>query len=185
MKYPFFMLAMALVSGTVSCQKTDPAPDGPLTVSFQLLNEQGREATVFPQGQNLLFSYQVANSSDQDIFLKNPVGDLTHFLEVYGMAEKQAVSLGKPYSSIFCYYIGGYTLPAHQTMTLSIPWVTSSAYPTSPQFCGHAPNTYLPIGHYSTTFTPSLTWSQGKSTGTTTTFPTFTRAFDVTGPEGE
>lgn len=182
MKYLFYLLSVLLVSSTVSCQKTDTAPGGPLTASFQLLNEQGQEAAVFPQGQNLIFRFQLANTSDQDIYVENPVFDPREFLEVFSMAEKQPVSLGKPYSGIFCTYQGGYRIAAHQAMLFTIPWVDAPAYPISFPLCGHAPTTYLPLGHYRTAFRPSVTWhfwDQGPAATTTIDFQTFAREFEV------
>jgi hypothetical protein len=188
MKSLFYLLSAVLVSSTVSCQKTATAPDGPLTASFQLLNEQGQEATLFPQGQNVIFRFQVANTSDQDIYVCNPVFNPRDFLAVYRTAEKQPVSLGKPYSGIFCEYVGGYRLGAHQAMTFTIPWVDAAAYPIRFPFCGHAPTTYLPTGHYRTAFRPSVTWhfwDQGPAATTTVDFQPFARAFEVTGPGGQ
>lgn len=182
MKYLLYLLSVALVSSAVSCQQTDPAPKGPLTASFQLLDEQGQEATVFPQGQNFIFRFQVANTSDQDIYVENPVFNPRDFLEVFHLVENQQVSMGKPYAGIFCTYQGGYQLAAHQALTFTIPWVEAPAYPTSDPLCGHAPTTYLPIGHYRTAFRPSVTWHfwhQGPATSTTINFSSFAREFEV------
>ena len=186
MKYLFSLFFVAFASGIVGCQKTDSTPNGPLTASFQLLNEQGQEAAVFPQGRNVVFRFQLTNTSDQDISVQNPVIDPRDFLEVFSTAEKQSASLGKPYSGIFCNYIGGfpYKIPAHQAMTFTIAWVDAPAYPLSFPFCGHAPTTYLPIGHYRTAFSPAVTWlysGQAPTTATTTDFPTVAREFEVTG----
>ncbi|MFD1875538.1 hypothetical protein [Hymenobacter bucti] len=184
MKYLFAFFFVAFASGLAGCQQTDSAPKGPLTASFQLLNEQGQDATVFPQGQNVIFRFEIVNTSDQDVFVKNPVFDTRDFLEVFSTAEKQQVSLGKPYSGIFCYYVGGYVIPAHKAITCTIPWVDATAYPLSFPFCGHAPTTYLPIGHYRTAFSPAVTWNfsgQGPTAATTTNFPAVACEFEVTG----
>ena len=182
MRYRLYVLFAALASSTGSCQKANTAPTGPLTASFQLLNEQAGEATVFPQGQNVIFRFQITNTSDQDVFVKNPVFDTRDFLEVYSTAEKQQVSLGKPYAGIFCYYVGGYVIPAHKAITCTIPWVDAAAYPLSFPFCGHAPTTYLLAGHYRTSFRPSVTWhfqGQGPDNDDNTDFQAFSYEFDV------
>jgi hypothetical protein len=174
-------LSLALAGSITGCDKTD-TPAGPLTCSFQLLNEQGQEAVVFPQGQNFILRFQVANTSDQDVYVDNPVIDTREFLEVFSMAEKQQVSVGRPYSGIFCEYVGGYTIAAHKAMTFNIPWVAATAYPTSFPFCGHAPTTYLPTGHYRTAFRPTITWNfrdQGPSASKTIAFEEFAREFEV------
>jgi hypothetical protein len=174
-------LSLAMASSIVSCDKAD-APAIPLVCSFQLLNEQGQDAVVFPQGQNFIFRFQVTNTSDQDIYVDNPVIDTREFLEVFSLAEKQQVSVGRPYSGIFCEYIGGYTVAAHQAMTFTIPWVAATAFPMSFPFCGHAPTKYLPAGHYHTAFTPSVTWhikKQGPATAKTSNFQRYAREFEI------
>jgi hypothetical protein len=174
-------LCFTLLGIAPGCDKNS-ALAGPLTCSFQLLNEQGQEATVFSQGQNLIFRFQVTNTCDQNIYIKIPMFNTQDFLEVYGTAGKQNVSLGKPYSGIFCNYVSGYTLVAHQAMTFTIPWVDVAAFPISFPFCTHAPTTYLPTGHYRTSFSPSVTWhfqSQEPAATTTTDFQPLTREFDV------
>lgn len=174
-------LFLAVWGSITGCDKAD-VPAMPLVCSFQLLNEQGQEAVVFPQGQNFIFRFQVTNTSDQDIYVDNPVIDTREFLDVFSTVEKQQVSVGRPYSGIFCEYIGGYTVAAHQAITFTIPWVDAAAYPTSFPFCGHAPTTYLPTGHYHTAFTPSVTWhlkKQGPATSKTSDFQRFARDFEV------
>jgi hypothetical protein len=174
-------LSLALAGSITGCDKTD-APAMPLVCSFQLLNEQGQEAVVFPQGQNFIFRFQVTNMSDQDIYVDNPVIDTREFLEVFSMAEKQQVSVGRPYSGIFCEYIGGYTIAAHKAMTFSIPWVAATAYPMSFPFCVHAPTTYLPTGRYRTAFTPTVTWhikKEGPTASRTNDFQRYAREFEV------
>ena len=190
MKHRFPILFVAFAGGMVGCQKTDTTPTAPLTASFQLLNERGQEASVFPQGQNVVFRFQLANTSDQDIAVTNPVIDARDFLEVFRTADQQPVSLGKPYSGIFCNYIGGYpyTVPAHQVLTFTIAWVDAPAYPIGFPFCGHAPTMYLPTGHYRTAFTPAVNWhfaGQGPTAATTTGFPTAAREFEVVEPGGK
>jgi hypothetical protein len=156
MKYTALLIA-ALGSGAARCHKQDTVPTPTVTDSLQLLNEQGQPATVFAQGQNIVFRFQVKNNSDQSIFLPNPVFDPTTFLAVYTRAR---VSFGKPYEYIFCTYQGGIPLAAGQTYTFSIPWVEAAAYSTTAQFCRHAATTYLPLGRYQTHFAPSFAWTQ-------------------------
>ena len=187
MKYVSYLLVTTLVAGTVSCHKTDTAPDVPFTASFQLFNERGQEATIFPQGQNILLRFQVINHSDQAVYFAAPLFDTRQFLEV---TTPDGTSFGKPYSGVLCDYIGAYTLAARDTMKFSIPWVAAAAYPTSSRFCGHAATTYLPAGHYRTSFAPSFTWHQDSNA--TTAGPThstdaqdLSREFEVTGPRGK
>jgi hypothetical protein len=79
MKYIVSLFFIAFASGIVGCQKTDSMPNAPLTASFQLINEQGQEAAVFPQGQNVVFRFQLTNISDQDISVKTQSSTLGTF----------------------------------------------------------------------------------------------------------
>lgn len=187
MKFLSYLLAAAFVSGTVSCHKTDTAPEAPFTASFQLLNEQGQEAARFPQGQNIVFRFQVINHSDQVVHFTAPLFDTRQFLDV---TTREGISLGKPYTGVLCTTIGAYLVAARDTMTFSIPWVAAAAYPTSGRFCGHAATTYLPVGHYQTSFAPSFTWYQNSDPTTagpthTTDAQEFSREFEVTGTAGK
>jgi hypothetical protein len=156
MKYATLLVA-ALGSVVLGCHKQAMAPTPTVTGSLQVLNGQGQPATVFAQGQNMVFRFEVHNNSDHAIFLPNPVFDPATFLSV---SNRAGVSFGKPYEYIFCTYQGGTPLAAGQTYTFSIPWVEEAAYPTTAQFCRHAATSYLPVGHYQTQFTPTFTWNE-------------------------
>ena len=172
-------LTVALLGSSSGCAKSD-APTSPLTTSFSLLNEQGREATVFAQGQNIIFRFQITNPTDKNIILRNPPIDDTHFLEVTRIAAgKGAENVGKPYARIFCTFNLIYGIPAHQTGTWSIPWVEASAFPTSPIFCAHTSTSHLPTGRYRTSFTTPLTIVHADQPDEVTKPRTFTIEFEV------
>jgi len=174
-------LALAVLGSALGCDKSD-GPATPLTCSFQLLNEQGQEATVFAQGQNIIFQFQITNPSAQNIVLNNPPIDVTHFLEVNRLTPGEGSSaIGKPYNNIFCTFQGGIGVPARSAITLSIPWVENAAFPTSLYFCGgqHAKTTYLPAGRYRTSFTTPLTIIRADQPDVVTEAQTFTREFEV------
>lgn len=174
-------VAFAVVAGAFGCDKAE-APATPLTASFQLLNEQGQEATAFPRGENLIFLFRITNPTDRTVMLKNPPIDDTHFLEVRRLTPGEGSGdLGKPYTSAFCTYQGGVVVPARGAITLSIPWVESPAFPASLYFCGrqHAPTTYLPVGRYRTSFATPLTILRVNQPDEVTKTQTFTREFEV------
>lgn len=155
----FFRVCIALfvLVASAGCEKAD-IPATAITCSLDLLNEQGQPATVFAQGQNIVFRFQMTNPSDQDIVLNNPPFDVTNFLEVNRLTSGEGSgALGKPYTNIFCTFQGGVVILAHTTTTLAIPWVEIPAYPTSSFFCGHAQTSHLPVGRYRTSFTTPLT----------------------------
>ena len=171
-------LAVALLGSSSGCDKSDAATS-PLTTSFSLLNEQGQEATVFAQGQNIIFRFQITNPTDEDIILRNPPIDVSHFLEVTRLtAGEGSKNMGKPYNYIFCTFQGGVIAPARKAVTASIPWVETPAFSTTWPFCDHASTSYLPIGHYRTSFTTPLIILHANQEKITKP-QTFTVEFDV------
>jgi hypothetical protein len=144
---------------------------------------QGEPAVSFQQGQNILFRFRVKNNTSQDVLLTNPLFETDHFLEVsrVNTATSRTV-VGKPYKYIFCAYIGGYSVRAHDLLDLTIPWEADVAYPTNAVFCEPAANSYLPTGHYSCSFTTTLRFDpNGRATNPTVALApqTFTKEFDV------
>jgi len=98
-RYLFFpLLAAGLLGGLVGCQKNPVAPTEPLVCTFQLLNEQGQEATTFAAGQNVVFRYELRNTTDQEMYLQPGIFEPTAFLEVFSDASSPAQSVGTPYS---------------------------------------------------------------------------------------
>lgn len=163
MKYFFFsLLAAGLLGSLAGCQKTPVAPTEPLVCTFQLLNEQGQEATTFAAGQNVVFRYELRNTTDQEMYLQPSIFEPTAFLEVFSNASSPAQSVGTPYSGGLCTaYRAFYVLPAHGALTLTTAWVAAPQYLDNEPFCQHAANVYLPKGHYHTAVVPRLSWHYG------------------------
>ena len=174
-----FGISFLLLGSATGCKTPVDAPIDPLTFSFQLLNEQKQEATVFPQGQNIIFYFEARNNTDQEIALQNPIFNPEHFLELYSGIGENAQSVGKPYKYIFCTYNGFYFVPAHSILVFEMPWVASLQHPVVGPFCGNATNAYLPRGHYSTSFAPTITWHFGAEPSKTIVSPALVREFDV------
>ena len=183
MKTYFFtvLVTLTLLGGTSSCKKGVGSPAVPMTYSFQLLNERAEESMVFFPGQEIVFRFQIANSSDQVMYLNNPVFDVKPFLEVYDITGSKYQSIGKPYTSLCLSYVNYYIIPARSILTFAIPWVESPQYPNKEPFCSHAANTPLPKGRYRTSFAPLLTWHLGTEPETTATPDpaAFVREFEV------
>ena len=172
------VLAFAALGGAFGCDKAE-APTTPLTCSFQLLNEQGQEAAVFPQGQNIRFRLLITNPTGEVVVLNNPAFDNAAFLAVNRLTPGEGTgALGKPYQTMFCEYVQGLPVPARGTLELSISWVETPSTPSRGPFCAHAPTTWLPVGRYRTSFPLALTVLRGGHT-TVTAAQTFSKEFEV------
>lgn len=171
-------VAFAALGGAFGCDKAE-APATPLTCSFQLLNEQGREAAVFPQGQNIIFRLLLVNPTNQAVVLKNPPFSDAAFLAVTRLTPGEGAGfVGKPYQTIFCMYSGAFQVLPHDTVELSIPWVESPAFPAQGPFCLPALNAWLPAGRYRTAFPIAFTVLRGYQE-TVTAAQTFSKEFEV------
>ena len=172
-------LALAVLGSALGCNKAEEAPASPLTYSFQLLNEQGQEATVFPKGQNILFRFLLINPTNEVVVLNNPAFDEAEFLAVTRLTPGEGSgTVGKPYKNMFCEYVQAFRVPPHDTLELSISWVEAPNSTTRGPFCAHAPTTWLPVGRYRTSFPIALTLLRGEKT-TVTAAQTFSKEFDV------
>ena len=174
-----------LLVGLASCKKDKAAPTEPLVFSFQLLNEQGQETSVFAPGQNIIFHFEARNMTDQKMFLLTDLRDLTNngLPSIYSFNKGVPQLVGRPYDYLCVNYVGGPTpLAAHDALQFSIAWLE----PTKPTnqfehepFCDHAATTALPKGHYYASFSASFVWYQDGVTTTETAPPTMVREFDV------
>ena len=176
------MLA-TLFGGLMGCKKDKAAPTEPLVFSFQLLNEQGQETSVFAPGQNIIFHFEAQNTTDSTMyFLTQFWGINTLKLPaVYRGLPGQGQLIDRPYRGVCRSYVGGpEPLAAHNALQFTISWLKSIQYSDDLfSFCVHAPTTQLPKGHYYASFTPSFIWYQKGVTTTETTSPPLIREFDV------
>ncbi|WP_125921434.1 hypothetical protein [Hymenobacter lapidarius] len=163
-----------------ACKDKEVTPIGPIEGRFDIVNEQGKVMTSFAKGQNVIFRFEVKNTTSEAVFLKNPLFDAQQFLELYQLSSSTSnVLLGKPYNHIFCDYRGGFNIPARSTITLNISWVEVANYSNSAIFCSHAANSYLQPGRYKSSFAAAFTIL--KPTGPETVLPaqSFSQEFDV------
>ena len=120
---------------------------------FCLLNEAGEPATVFNEGENFTFQFSFTNhTTDTIIVLYDFVND--DFFRVFSITNQEKQDLGKPYTSIWCEFVGipmYYKLKPTETGGLQCPWVFNVEQDTSP-FCVSESKDYLQIGRYSTNF---------------------------------
>lgn len=146
----------------------------PVEFEFQLLDENGVPSTEFQEGQNFQFSLVIRNQSSKDIgYSPSFIGD--DFFRIYRIDTSEGeVSMGKPYSSIFCEYIGGqFVIPAGDELRLEIPWIPSEDF-CCPPFCKVNNNSPLPKGNYKTFIEGSFDFVyKGETTTITKRFEIF------------
>jgi hypothetical protein len=143
-----------------SCDKSKSI-DNLVVFEFQLLDEDGEQATTFASGENFRFSFSIINNMDEDLFISE-MYDMENFFEVFKICDSgEIISYGKPYSAIFCEYIGGYTINSNETFRLEIPWIPDPDLHL-PILCGlKHDNIPLPVGYYQTSISSTFTLQKG------------------------
>lgn len=181
----FGLLSCALLSGVTSCKTAVDAPADPLALSFQLLNEQGQETSVFAPGENIVFHFEARNTTDQTMFLRTDLRDLDYqgLPSIYSFTKGVPQLIGRPYNGLCINYVGGpLPLPAHDALQFTIKWLEpvkpTNVFEHEP-FCDHAVTTALPKGHYYASFSASFVWYQDGVATTKTAPPAMVREFDV------
>ncbi len=128
----------------------------PVEFKFVLLDTLGNEKTVFNQGENIIFSFQVINNSSEDLYIENFLDNNNLFRIYQPNTNGGTLDYGKPYDGI-C-YIGGFFVKANQTLEMKCPWVNSkdSVY----HYCflceKELHEKFLPVGNYYTKFSQSF-----------------------------
>ena len=111
----FILLFIALLFiGMAACEdKTDDlwgeiSPDSKsqviekeidgITFKFCLLNEQGKPATIFNEGENIIFSFSLKNNLKEDISIP------TQFIndDFYRVYENNNIDMGKAWTGTWC-----------------------------------------------------------------------------------
>ena len=169
MKKAMFFLMLWLLFQNSSCKKEPPLefPYGvPLTFQFRLLNEAGKEATEFQQGQNFTFNLQVTNYSSNrwDLF-SSRLFDARDFLRVFKViSTTDSIDIGQPFdTNVFC---SGDEVPikSNELMDFKFNWASDSTqFPN--RGCGirGANRAKLPAGKYKTGFTHRFQFWEGDS----------------------
>ncbi len=119
------------------------------TLKFCLLNEQGKPATVFKEGENFTFSFLLKNITQDDIsvsadFINN---------DFYRVYQSNNTDRGTPWTGIWCEFSRKPTeikIAPLTTRKLNCPWkLTNDTRPDYP-FCMSESRETLPKGDYYT-----------------------------------
>jgi len=143
-----------------SCDKSRSI-DNSVEFDFQLLDENGEQATTFALEENFSFSFSIVNNTEDALFLSE-MYNMDSFFEVFKIEDSgELVSYGKPYNAIFCEYIGGYIVSSGGSLLVELPWTPGQDL-SIPIFCGlKHDNTPLPAGNYQTGISATFTFQKG------------------------
>lgn len=149
------LLLFTLILVIVSCKKDNS--DLPIEYKFVLLDTLGNEKTVFNEGENIIFSFQVINKGLEDQFLENFLPNNDFFRIYQPTTNEETLDYGIPYD-VIC-EIGYFTIPANDTLEINCPWVNSennNFYFSCLITDTALHETFLPIGNFYTNFEQSF-----------------------------
>jgi hypothetical protein len=145
----FFAIAIIFVS----CEKDKN--ELPVVFKFVLLDTLGNETTVFNQGKNIIFSFQVINNSTEDLYLENFFPNDEFFRVYQPNTNGEILDYGIPYESYI--KIGSFKIPTNGILNIEYPWEGGVFWNEEyPILSSESRNEDLPIGNYHTEFSQSF-----------------------------
>ena len=122
-----------------------------IAFKFCLLNERGNPATVFHEGENIVFSFSLKNNLAKTISCNTDLIN-ENFYRVYG---SNGTDMGKAWQGVWCQYSLDervIKIPPYERKQLNCPWLLSDNWHQIdyPLCKGESMNP-LPSGEYSTT----------------------------------
>ena len=119
-----------------------------LKLAFCLLDSMGVAKTQFKEGENIVFSLALTNTSKDTIIIKQNIID-EHFFRVTEKSQQQ--NMGTPQTGAWCEFSNApreIVIGPSETFQLTCPGIlTKSLKPVYP-LCKGQSNEYLPIGEY-------------------------------------
>jgi hypothetical protein len=120
-----------------------------ITFKFCLLNEQGQPATVFKEGENIIFNFSLKNNLKENISIPTQfIND--DFYRVYG---NDNTDMGKAWTGVWCnfrYDKMEVELSSQEQKKLRYPWRLSETFQTDYPLCKGDDMNSLPQGAYYT-----------------------------------
>ena len=116
----FVLMSLLLMTLSTGCSKDDDETEDQLTVNFQLQREDGRECYDFREGENIVFSLEVKNNTDDDIQIL-PFAELMGF-DVFHVYSENGEDMGKPWDKMFDYLVPFNVIEANSSFVKVCPW---------------------------------------------------------------
>jgi hypothetical protein len=165
----FAAIVMLLAGTAIACEsKIDDQEssiiekeiDG-IAFKFCLLNEQGEPATVFNEGENIIFSLSFKNNLEKNVFLSTEFIN-TDFYRVYG---DKNTDMAKAWTGVWCNY--NYEdmlieLSPHKHKQFNCPWLLLDIFQPDYPLCKGDNMNPLSVGKYSTTLHFDLSYIMGE-----------------------
>jgi len=129
-----------------------------IAFKFCLLNEQGKPATVFNEGENIVFSFSLMNNLKESISI-SPEFINDDFYRVYGYNN---TDMGKAWTGTWCdfrYEKMVIELQSNEQKALNCPWLLSDNFKADYPLCKGDDMNPLPKGEYFTSLHFDLSYN--------------------------
>ena len=161
-------VAVGMAVTCLGCEKAETQPV--FEYRFQTLNQQGQAATVFAEGENVVFRLAVTNKSNEDWFIDHTIFYNDDFMKVHRLADANASGrmVGRPFKRVTCTLQTGINVEKGQTVTVQIPWLYDKSLFQIPScFVDITDNAAFQKGKYKTGINSSFRIFKGNTTFTT------------------
>jgi hypothetical protein len=131
MKKPILFILLIII--LLGC-KGDGQPEGniifPITFNLNVLNENGKAATSFPEGEDIVFSFEMTNITNKEQVLYYGFCDIivqptSEFFRIYKYDVNETnlwIDLGRPCMPEACAAVMGYHISADSTTKIQYSW---------------------------------------------------------------
>ena len=118
----FVLMSLLLMIVSAGCSKDDDESDDQLTVNFQLQREDGRECYDFREGENIVFSLEIKNNTEEDVIERGGIG---YFIGngIFHVYSSQGEDFGTPYDMLIIPEVGFASILSKSSISFLCPWV--------------------------------------------------------------
>ncbi|MEA3504684.1 MAG: hypothetical protein U9R32_05740 [Bacteroidota bacterium] len=153
LKLTTLLLATVFLFIATSCAKNKN--ELPVEFKFRLLDTLGNEKTVFNQGENMIFSFQVINHSSKNLMLENFFPNDDFFRVYQPNINEGTLNYGIPYEAFVL--IEYFSILQNDTLKIEYPWEAGVLWNEKyPILSNESDNLDLPIGSFYTEFSQSF-----------------------------
>ncbi len=158
MKKLIFLSAIALwLFAATGCEKDEQ--NLPVDFKFCLLDTLGNEKTVFNQGENIIFCFEITNKTSQDVRIGNFLPNDNFFRVFQPDTPEGKLDYGKPYNCNV--EIGYFSVKRDSIFKIEYPWKgTTSWNERYSVLFSEIKKENLPKGNFVTEFSQSFEISE-------------------------
>ncbi|MBR1656285.1 MAG: hypothetical protein IJ698_07745 [Prevotella sp.] len=151
-----FTMSMVMTACSSEEDANVDEESGDIKLNLSLLNENGKETTIFKEGECVCFDLEIVNNGNSDFVycLGFDGGDLVLDNDFFCVYTEKGDRIGTPWTGMFCEMSlqKEWHISAKTTHHVRCSWLSSSIFTTTHPLCKFEASPYLAPGVYKTTF---------------------------------